>query len=329
MSHISPEQEKIAILKHHLNATLETFNSAHELVENSESIIRGATDETPQALKKQFILDSFKITKTHKDYKHWELEQANQFIDNGIFEYNRVIASIHRVNTHLEKLTEEYEQIAKTVTIPEFQFSVKTLEIYGDESLLKLIPEGAKIVKLSELFSLDPKSNLAMLDYQVISKLINIEFKLRIELRIKYEILNVIKTKVMANNSKWSARNNYLQDFLDKKLAAAFNEVEKVKNAEGVSVKQAESDMSDIEEDEANMQEIEEEEEESEDEHIEDERHIEEERVEEHIEEEHAEEHIEEDIDIEDKPSTDDLSVAPTRPSAEPSDDDEDDEMLI
>ncbi|RLV89291.1 hypothetical protein JA1_005214 [Spathaspora sp. JA1] len=322
--------DQITTLTNQLNSTLDTFKSAHELLEQTCST----------ELKKQFILDSFKITKTHKDYKHWEHQQIGQFIDDQVHEYNHIVANIHRINTTLDKLTQEYEHLIKTVRIPEFQFSVKTLQMYGDESLINLIPDGVKVVKLSQLFSFDDNSpELIKLDYNVINQLINIEFKLRIKLRIKYEVLNLIKLKIMANNSKWNIRNSYLTDFIDKKLTDAINQVEKIKNDEGVNVKQQSEYMSEDEEEEVNMQESSSEDEqepepepeqEQEHEHIEEhieEEHMEEEHIEEPIEEhveEHIEEHIEEqegDIDLD---SEREENPAPVALPSEPTSDEED-----
>ncbi|KAG7661581.1 uncharacterized protein J8A68_004848 [[Candida] subhashii] len=244
--------ERVDLLQSELERSIETFDSAYELLQFNEQLINNDNKEGLQAIKKKFILDSFKVNKTYKDYKQWEFEQKQTFIENDIQEYNKMLGKMFRVNDNLETLNEDFENLSSSVRLPSFKFSIKTLELYGNESLLNSIVKDSqgeypRIVKLDQMFSLDPSSSLPFPDYKVINQLINLEYRLRIERRLKYEVLKLIKNQILVENSRWTTRNNYLDDFLNKQLAGAIEEVDKIKN-ETVKERDISSESSEDEE---------------------------------------------------------------------------------
>lgn len=227
-------EETIDFLQRELEKSIESFGSAYELLQCNDQLMNNATDLNLQGIKKKFILDSFKVSKIHKDYREWEHEQKERFIGNDIKEYNRMTGKMFRVNDSLEKSTEKFEKLSSSVRLPEFELSIKTLQLYGDESLLESCKdkngEYPRSVKLNQLFSLEKASSLPFPDYKIINQLINLEYRLRIERRLKYEVLKLIKNQILVENSRWTTRNNYLEGFFNKRLPEAIEEVEKIKN---------------------------------------------------------------------------------------------------
>ncbi|ODV81192.1 uncharacterized protein CANTADRAFT_25415 [Suhomyces tanzawaensis NRRL Y-17324] len=262
---ISPELEaKIMEFEAIAQETMDTIGSAYSMVDFNQKVINGDAIESTgvQALKRLFILDSFKIDRFQKSLREWESIQSENFVRTEIDTYNKITGQMSRVNGHVEQLTTELETLKRSAELPAFRFSRQTLQEYGG-NILDRIPKDEtgdyqSVIEIDQIYSLDPQSNLPFPEFKEVNKLINIEYRLRLERRIKYEILVLIKNQIVANNNKWSARDRELNDFLLNKLAGVIDEVEKIKANEYEDLNLEESD----EENESFEQEIEEEEEE-------------------------------------------------------------------
>ncbi|KAK6453844.1 uncharacterized protein RJT20DRAFT_143194 [Scheffersomyces xylosifermentans] len=261
----------IETLQVSLQETLSSYDSAHELLQLNGEIINetGPLSQdrihTGQSLKKKFILDSFKVSKVQKEYKEWEHSQTDSFIKNEITAYNKTVSESARLNIKIDTLTEQFEELNSTVHLPRFTFSIQTLLKFGDEKLLEYLEkdedgEYPSTVEVDQLFSVDSKSNLPFPDYKVFYDLVNLEYRLRAEKRIKYEILVLIRNQIALNNTKWATRDNYLSDFLKKQIPTVIGEIESIKTSEAEN--KEESEESEDEQEEIIEQEIEEEEEE-------------------------------------------------------------------
>jgi len=246
MSSVEPS-EKIDLLVSSLERNLETFKSAHDLLNLSKEQLKNEGTFTPLDIrlkKRNYIVDSFKLDKSHKEYKDWESETRLQFIKEDITNYNQVVGKIAKVNQKLNESSNSYEALAKTIKIPDFTVSIKTLENYGDEKLLKLGKlYGTTNLQLEQLFSLNPghESKLLFPDFSIIQRLINIEFRLRVEKRVHLEILMLMKNKIQTQNRTWTVRDNQLKEFFDIKVQQMIESVE-MANAEDSKAKDEEDD---------------------------------------------------------------------------------------
>ncbi|ABN68050.2 predicted protein [Scheffersomyces stipitis CBS 6054] len=280
-------EEKIIALSSSLSKTAETYGSARELLESSRVL---SNEKSPiddegisrlQESKKKFILDSFRVSKVQKEYKEWERRQTDSFVKNEITAYNKTISESARLNIKVDKLMRDYEILHGSVKLPSFTFSIETLKKFGNDEFLGNLQkdengEYPSKIHLHQVFSADSKSSLPFPDFQVFYDLVNLEFRLRTEKRIKYEILVLIRNQIAVNNTKWTARDNHLSDFIGKRLYSEISEIEKIRVSEA-QMKENESDESEYDPEDNIVQEIEEEEEHDEREQDEDEEEEEEE----------------------------------------------------
>lgn len=273
--------ERIESLQNLLDSTLETFDSAKKLLDINEQLLKSvnSSENAPssselQQVKKNFILDSFKINKAQKELKDWENDCRNRVIDTETVEYNETLGKISSINLKIGQESYTYEALSGSIALPKFIISRRTLETLNDESLLKIAQAGRdqlpRHVQLSDLFSLDSSSALPTPDFKRISQLINIEYRMRLEKRLKLELLTLIKQKLDNENRSWTKNLSYLNNFINKSVPEAIAEVEKIKSEENdtkLKKEQLESDES-LDEEEVEIQEVEREEEEGEQEEV-------------------------------------------------------------
>lgn len=230
-------------------------------VQNTRPVAAQLLDDiSNKKLQKDFIVESFMIEKFQSDYKEWEANSKQEFINNEISQYNHKLGQITRLNYEVEQLTQSYESKQEDVKLPLVKLSILTIKEY-DESLLNRIEAEHKHkqlptpeeIRLDEVFSLDGKE-LPSLDLDIFTKLMTIEFRLRIERMIKYEILLRIKKELTAINRKWSSRNASLEGFINGKLKAVMQEVDDIRQL----ADENEYDVDDEEDIEPEEQELEE-----------------------------------------------------------------------
>lgn len=251
---------EIEKLQQSLAQTVETFRSANELLNFNKELVK---DEQVLAdkltsikkLQREFLLDSFRVNRFHKEYKAWENKDRDIFIGNEIKGYNNKLGQMSRLNFETEKLDKEYESLRETVKIPVCRLSIQTVKLYDEGKLLQYVVKNANdeypsSVDIKELFSLDTNSNLPPPDFKVFNGLLNIEYKLRIQRKVKYEILLSVKQQLTAKNKKWSSRDSELNYFMTRKLINVMNEVEKVRKSEYEDLKDFDYENNEDEEDE-------------------------------------------------------------------------------
>lgn len=236
------QSDSIDILQQSLEQTADTFGSAAKLlrlnkeISNYENLLQEKVNESKK-LQKEFILDSFHVNRLHKSYKDWENKENDAFMGGEIKGYNYKLGKMSRLNFETEKLDKEYEGLREKVKLPACLLSIRTIKKYNDGALLRYILKNAdgefpSSIDISELFSLDPQSELPPPDFKVFNRLLNIEFRLRIQRKVKYEILLSVKQQLTAKNKKWSSRDSDLNYFMTTKLADIMSEVEKVRKSE-------------------------------------------------------------------------------------------------
>ena len=247
--------QRIELLLSSLERNLETFKSVHDVLNLSKNLLQSESTSNPaqnRLTKRNYIVDSFKLDKSHKEFKNWESETRLGFIQDDLVNYNQVVAKIAKINQKLNESSNTYEALAKTIQIPDFTVSIKTLEKYGDEKLLELGKlYGTPNIQLVQLFSLNTESaNKLFPEFSIIQDLINIEYRLRIEKRVHLEILTLMKNKIQTQNRTWTVRDNQLKDFLDIKVQQMIKTVEEA-NAEDSKAREEEEedeDEDDVEE---------------------------------------------------------------------------------
>lgn len=259
------DQPEIGKLQNSILQTIGTFQSANKLLELNTEILNNnelLTDKVNdiKKLQREFLLDSFRVNRFHKDYKDWENKTKDAFIENEIKGYNNKLGQMSRLNFETEKLDKEYEGLRDTVKLPECRLSIQTIKLYNDGTLLKYIEKDAEgeyplTVDISELFSLDSDSKLPQPDFAVFNRLINIEYRLRIQRKVKYEIILSVKQQLTAKNKKWSSRDSELNYFMTRKLVDIMNEVEKVRKSEYEDLKDYDYYNNEEEEEEEEMRE--------------------------------------------------------------------------
>lgn len=276
------DQTEIEQLQLSLLQTIETFQSANKLLELNKELLSNDQLLTEKLndikrLQREFLLDSFRVNRFHKGYKEWENKSKDIFIENEIKGYNNKLGQMSRLNFETEKLDKEYEALRDTVKLPTCQLSIQTVKLYNGGSLLQYIEKNAEgeyplTVDISELFSLDSNSSLPPPDFNVFNRLLNIEYKLRIQRKVKYEILLSVKQQLTAKNKKWSSRDSELNYFMTRKLVDIMNEVEKVRKSEYEDLKDYDYYNNEEEEEEMREQEFEDDEsvDEAQDENVED-----------------------------------------------------------
>ncbi|EDK44912.1 hypothetical protein LELG_03091 [Lodderomyces elongisporus NRRL YB-4239] len=231
---ISEGHDRIDAVQNNLTRCLDSFASAWKLMDVNKNLAFGDEKnelELLQTIKRAFILDSFKLSKYQKDYKDWESDAREEFINNDVVDYNSVVGKISKVNQKLESSSTLYEQLSSGIKIPEFVVSKKTLEKFGNQDLIEIAnrhPENN--FKLSQLFSLNPnQAGTLVPEFDIVHDLINLEFRLRIEKRIQLEILASMKNKLQSMNSTWVVRDDNLKDFLNHKVAKVVEQVTQVR----------------------------------------------------------------------------------------------------
>ncbi|CAK9437438.1 uncharacterized protein LODBEIA_P18160 [Lodderomyces beijingensis] len=255
-------REKMEAIQASLRQSLDTFASAREFMTlNSSLQTKPVSTEQVQLLKRNFILDSFSISKLQKEYKDWEHETNSEFIGNDITEYNRIVGLMARVNQQLDKTSATYEKLTSNIKIPEFSVSMESVERTGNPTLLKRARDlNKRNFKLEQLFSLDADSpGMLYPDFELVQALINYEFRLRVEKRIQLEILMSMKNTIQAQNRSWTIRDNFLKDFLDNKLGKVADEVAAIRAESSKAREVEEQEESEIDEEEEEGEEEEEE----------------------------------------------------------------------
>lgn len=232
---------------------------AHTTV-SSPSLIEVATLgslETLQTAQRQFLLDSFAANKLNKQYKQWEAAERDSFVNNEVLAYNKRVAQMARLNDEVEALDREYDGLRNSISLPDFRFSIQTIQEYENGRFLQNVPQSAdgKVplqVRLNELFSLDSGLETPTPTFAEFSKLVNLEYRLRMQRQIKYEVLLVVKQQLTAKNKKWAARDSSLNQFMTRDLPSMFDEVAKIKQSEYEDLRHYNDDDDDDETDQEN-----------------------------------------------------------------------------
>ncbi|XXZ97617.1 hypothetical protein QA089_000090 [Meyerozyma guilliermondii] len=212
-----------------LETALSTFQSAFDALSRIED-----SNKTPSS-DRQFIMDSFHVNRLTKAFKDWEERNKKSYLETEARGYNKQVGEIARVNTEVEALEANLERTLEKNTLPNFAFSISTIENYNDGEFLKYLTRDEnghyqKQVRTSEIFSLDVNSKLAEPEFEVFNRLINIEARIRLQKKIVCEILIHTKNQLASRNRKWSSRDTSLQEFLEATLPGVFTEIEKVRN---------------------------------------------------------------------------------------------------
>lgn len=200
-----------------------------------------------QKAQKSAILDSYKVKKFHREHKEWEDRTRKQFVDSQVKAYNRKYAQISRLHSQTLGLEESLADLQNTVLLPQFKFSLQTIQQYEDGKYLEFVEKDAngeypRTITTDQIFSLDPSSLRPHPTFLDFNKLVNIEFRSRIQLQIKYEVLLRIKATLAAKNSQWATRDSKLNDFITRDLPKVVDEVEKIKTSEYEDLKYYEED---------------------------------------------------------------------------------------
>lgn len=211
-----------------LETALSTFESAFDALSRIED-----SNNTP-LLDRQFITDSFLVNRLTKAFKDWEERNKKSYLETEARGYNKHISQIARVNTEVEALEADFERNLRKNTLPNFAFSILTIENYNGGEFLKYLSQDEngqyqKQVTTSEIFLLDESSKLPEPEFKVFNRLINIEARIRLRKKIVCEILIHTKNQLASKNRKWSARDTSLQEFLETTLPGVFTEIEKVR----------------------------------------------------------------------------------------------------
>lgn len=238
--------------------TTSTFQSAEQLL--SHHLAGNLEPSELQLLKKQFVLDSFKVNRFHKKFKNWENSSTDEFVQNEITAYNSKLGELSRINYETEHLLREYKKFCEQIDLPSFQFARETLEQYENGRLLPETASESSAIALSDIFSLNVDGILPKPDIDTFRALLNIEFRLRIQRKIKYEILLIIKQQLTAKNKKWAARDSTLNEFM-RKLENVTEEVDRIRKSEKEDLKEYDEDDDEEEDDEDEEMEQEEQEE--------------------------------------------------------------------
>lgn len=247
----------IAYLQSSASKAKASLQSLDEIICSAKQIAQGDQVEKGRLKKiqKQAILDSFTVKKFHRDFKEWENMAQRQFVDTQVKAYNKKYAQISRLHSETLHLEETLSELRSTILLPQFHFSIQTLQHYEDGKLLEHVAKDEKgqypsTVSTDQIFSLDPNSTLPHPTYQEFNKLVNIEYRLRMQLQIKYEVLLRVKANLAAKNSQWATRDSTLNQFITRDLPKVIDEVKKIKTSEYEDLKYYEEDF-DME-DEAN-----------------------------------------------------------------------------
>lgn len=227
-----------------------------------------------QKIQKLAILDLYKVKKFHREHKEWEERTKKQFVGSQVKAYNRKYAQISRLHSQTLGLEETLAETQRNVLLPKFKFSIQTIELFEGGKYLEFVERDAngqlpRTVSTDQIFSLDPASLRPHPNFQDFNRLVNMEYRSRVQLQIKYEVLLRIKASLAAKNSQWATRDSKLNDFITRDLPKVVDEVHKIKTSEYEDLKYYEEDYEveeseEIEEDEEEEGEPEEQEQEQE-----------------------------------------------------------------
>ena len=194
--------------------------------------------------QRSFILDSFKLTLFQTKFKTWEHSYTANFTETTISQYNKLLGQMAICNSRKESMDKEYSLLMSSVELPQFEFSKEAYErSFGNEtteteesretqkkaikkngssdrtkSLLSIdspFTENSSHSTLDHIYSVSPSSPLPFPQFEEFNRLVNAEYRLRIEKRIKYEILEVVRNRLTTSTEKWKARVARLDKFFD------------------------------------------------------------------------------------------------------------------
>lgn len=243
MVHEADLKAPIERLKESVNSTDELLKLANALSQNQE-----VAAVQVKAAQRNALLDSLRVKRFHKQYKLWDNERRDEFIEKEIRAYNKKYAQMTRLHTELNELEDKYEDTKKSVLLPQFKLSIQTLREYDNGSLLEHVPKDAEgnypsLVMLDEIFSLDPKSSNPAPDFRTFNRLVNLEFHLRSLSQIKYEVLRRMRSHLTIKNSQWGKRDNSLNQFISRELRERIDEVKKIRAAESHDLRDVDVDF--------------------------------------------------------------------------------------
>lgn len=199
-----------------------------------------------KASQRSFVLDSFNLTLFQTKFKSWEHSYSSNFTETTISQYNKVLGQMAICSSQKEAMDKEYTLLMTSVELPKFAFSKSAFERFlhdeeekkgdSDANSSVLIGESpftneSTHSTLDHIYSVSPTSPLPFPQFEEFNRLVNAEYRLRIEKRIKYEILEAARNRLTASNEKWKARVARLDKFLDN-VEVILEEVETIQ-AEG------------------------------------------------------------------------------------------------
>lgn len=222
--------------------------------------IPSALRDPLKSSQRSLILDSFKLTLFQTKFKTWEHSYTANFTETTISQYNKLLGQMAICNSRKEAMDKEYSLLMSSVELPQFEFSKEAYErSFGNEtteteesketqkkaikkngssdrtkSLLSIdspFTDNLSHSTLDHIYSVSPSSPLPFPQFEEFNRLVNAEYRLRIEKRIKYEILEVVRNRLATSTEKWKARVARLDKFFDGVDEIA-NEVETIQ-AEG------------------------------------------------------------------------------------------------
>lgn len=249
-----------------------SVDSIGELLKIGDDLLLGEVEpERLKAAHRGALLDSLRVKRFHKQYKTWENQRRDEFIEKEIRAYNKKYAQMTRLHAELAELNERYQDLKKSVVLPAFHFLRQTLKQFEDKNLLEGL-EDLSLVSLDSLFSLDPTKGSPP-EYETFNRLVNLEFRLRTLCQIKYEVLLRVRLHLTSKNSQWAKRDALLNDFL-RSVKEKVDEVKRIRTAESHDLADVDVDLdiefSDDDEDEKDEEEKEEEPKDGEDEEVKD-----------------------------------------------------------
>lgn len=238
-----------------------SLSSLNELLDITKQFSLGKLVDIQklQKIQKLAILDLYKVKKFHREHKEWEEKTRKQFVGSQVKAYNRKYAQISRLHSQTLGLEETLVETQRNVLLPKFKFSIQTIELFENGKYLEYVEKDAngqfpRTVSTDQIFSLDPASLRPHPNFQDFNRLVNMEYRSRVQLQIKYEVLLRIKASLAAKNSQWATRDSKLNHFITRDLPKVVEEVHKIKTSEYEDLKYYEEDYDveseDIEEEE-------------------------------------------------------------------------------
>ncbi|CAH6720472.1 hypothetical protein CLIB1444_04S00826 [[Candida] jaroonii] len=211
-------------------------SNIENLLTTNESISQ-LLQQPNKSLQRQSILDSYAISQFNRDVK-----DMKSSIHEDSFSYNKKLSLMFKHSNELEIIMKEYEQKSKLVKLPDLKISTLTLKQY-DESL----HAEEQNINIKDFFTVDKSIDKPLLDFDSFKKLVNLEYRNRVERMVKYQILLNIKSEIDKDKDKWSKRNVELERFLQRDVEKIVKTVENIRNDE--------MDVEDDERDDMNLDE--------------------------------------------------------------------------